>query len=240
MYPRLGDYPGLTLRASITSIICAGYKVLGEKRTRCINAWDFKTRWAKDVNDDYMVVKRIREVLATADAVITHNGKKFDWKHLQTRLMFHGLPPLPIIPHMDTCAEAKKHLYVFNNRLGTIGEFLTGQKKLENGGWDLWVDVHNRKPSALKLMTAYCKQDIDLTEKVFLKLRPLIKGIPNAALFAANELTKQCPRCGSVKIIHDGNCMLKDGKYQKYRCKNCGSVSKGERLTKIKPRLKVF
>ena len=94
----LGNYPGLTLKASISSIICFGYKVYGkDKPVKCVAAWDFKTRWKKDINDDYMVVKAAYDVLRTADLIVTHNGKRFDQKHLNTRLIKHGFPPLPPI-----------------------------------------------------------------------------------------------------------------------------------------------
>lgn len=214
--------------------------MLGEKRTRCINAWDFKRRWSKDVNDDYMVVKQLYSVLKTADAVVTHNGKRFDWKFLQTRLMHHGFLPLHSIPHLDTCNEAKKYLYLFNNRLNTLGEFLVGKKKKDTGGWELWVDVYERKAKAMHKMTEYCKQDVRLTEQVFLKMRPLIKGIPHAAIFANDSISAYCPRCGSVKTSKHGVVMQRNGTFQKYKCKNCGSVAKGEQLTKVKPRLQVF
>ena len=40
----IGDFPGRTLKSSINSIICFGYKKLGEARAHSINAWDFKRR----------------------------------------------------------------------------------------------------------------------------------------------------------------------------------------------------
>jgi len=109
VWPQLSQYPGKTLRASITSIICAGWKYHNEKKTHCINAWDFKN-WKTNVNDDMEVCKAIREVLEDADAVVTHNGTRFDWKYLQTRLLINGLKPLPKIPHIDTCTIASRNL----------------------------------------------------------------------------------------------------------------------------------
>ena len=82
--PSLSDYPGRTLKAQLNSVICAGWKVFGESKVHCINAWDFST-WNKSVNDDKQIVSAIRDVLAEADAVVTHNGKKFDWKSRQER-----------------------------------------------------------------------------------------------------------------------------------------------------------
>lgn len=220
-YCRLGDFPGLTLKASITSIICAGWKVLGEDQVNCINAWDFKTRWRKNINDDYMVCKSISKILMGADAVVTHNGRRFDWKHLQTRLLFHKLPLLPKIIHLDTCQAARSNLMMFSNKLGNLGEFLVGDKKLENGGWELWVNVMDKQAAAMKLMTDYCKQDVALLEKVFLRLRPIISGIPHHGIFSAEA--NACPVCASFRVSNNGTRVNKEAIYTRYRCLDCGS-----------------
>lgn len=221
-FTRLGDYPGLTLRASINSIICVGWKVFGEKTIHCINAWDYPPRWKKDVNDDYDVVKSAYNILKGADAVVTHNGKRFDWKFFQTRLLFHGFPPLPRIAHIDTCLESKRNLLMFNNKLDTLAQFLTKERKLENGGWDLWVKVSQRDKKAQKLMTEYCKQDVNVLEKVFKKLRPFVRNLPNYNLY--NESDKPlCPSCGGTKLRKMGTLPTKTRILQRYLCWGCGS-----------------
>lgn len=136
VWPQLSQYPGKTLRATVSTIICAGWKIYGEKKVHCINAWDFK-RWNKDVNDDYDVCKAIYDVLSKADAVVTHNGKRFDWKFLQTRLRKHKLSYLTKIPHIDTKELASRNMYAFNNRLGYLGEQFSKENKMEHEGWDL-------------------------------------------------------------------------------------------------------
>jgi DNA polymerase elongation subunit (family B) len=226
VWPQLSQYPGKTLRATICSIICAGWKTLGSKKTHCINAWDY-SRWKKDVNDDYSVVKAIHKVLKDADAVITHNGKKFDWKFLQTRIMFHKLTPLHKIKHIDTCQLSRQHLYAFNNRLGTVGTLLADEKKLAHTGWQLWVDVWHKDKKAMKLMEDYCKQDVDLLEKCFKRLMPLVNNMPNYNLYRSekqrNEDAKLCHNCGSEDLVKNGFYGTKTMMYQRVRCKQCGT-----------------
>jgi DNA polymerase elongation subunit (family B) len=221
-FPSLSAYPGLTLKASINSVICVGWKVLGESKVHCINAWDFKTRWKRNINDDFDVCKAAFEILSNADVVVTHNGKRFDWKFMQTRLLYHGFPPLPNIIHIDTCSEAKKHLFMYNNRLNTIGKFLTSEQKLENGGWGLWVKVSERNPKAMAVMTKYCMQDVRLLEKVFKKLKPVIRGLPNANLYKDRP---SCPNCGSKRLQKRGEKVTKTARAQRYQCQDCGSWS---------------
>ncbi len=240
VWPQLSNYPGITLRASITSIICAGWKVLGSKEVQCINAWDFP-EWQNnivvdfqdvkascpfpDVNNDYALCKAISDVIVKADCIVSHNGRRFDWKFLQTRLIYHDLPPLPTIHHVDTCAEAKKHLFIFNNRLQTIARYLTKMEKRDHEGWDLWVKVWLRHAESQIEMTEYCKQDVLVLEAVFNELRPVIKTLPNYNLF--NPMRKNaCPGCGSTRLQSRGKYISKTRRYKRYRCKDCQSWSR--------------
>ena len=226
--PGLSAYPGLSLKASINSVICFGHKIYGEKETKCINAWDFKN-WNRDVNDDYEVVKKAQEILKDADAIVTHNGKRFDLKFLQTRLAIHGLPALPKITHIDTCSVLKSNLYLFNNRLNTAGKILASEEKLENGGWELCVDVSKRIPKAMKTMTDYCKQDVVVLEKLYKKLLPFVSSIPNYNLYSNGE-KRLCPNCGSTRFYKDGYRATKASLTTRLRCRDCGSnfTSKGD------------
>jgi DNA polymerase elongation subunit (family B) len=227
VWTQLSQYPGKTMRATITTIICAGWKYYGGSKTECINAWDFPKRWKNDVNDDFMVCKKIYDVLKDTDAVVTYNGKRFDWKFLQTRLAFHGLPFLGKIHHIDCCNIARGNLFALNNKLGTIGELLADDKKLAHTGWKLWVDTYHKCPKALKLMEKYCKQDVKLLEKVFKKMLPFINNMPNHNLYKSEAQYKKgvkvCPNCGSEKIYHNGVRSTKTVIYRRMNCKDCGT-----------------
>lgn len=222
-FPQLSNYPGLTLKADINSIICFGYKIVGEKQVHCINAWDFPT-WKKDVNDDRALIKAAIEILKDADAIVTHNGKRFDEKFLRTRMLIHKMNPLPKIPHVDTCAIARSNLYLFNNKLDTLGDRIVNERKLENGGWDLWVKVRKREPKAMKLMEDYCKQDVALLSKVFESVKHLAKNIPNYNLFTAG-LKPVCPSCGGTRLQSRGKQLTKTRVYNRYQCQDCASWS---------------
>ncbi len=222
VFSGLGAYPGLTLKATINSIICVGWKEYGKKKVHCINAWDFKN-WKKNVNDDYEVVKAAFDVLKDADVVVTHNGKSFDWKFLQTRLVHHGFKPLPKIIHIDTKNEAKRNLFSFNNRLNTLAKFFTDSTKKQHTGWDLWVEVRKRSPKAMKTMEAYCKQDVRVLEKMFDVLKPFVTSLPHTHLFTYK--TPACPVCGSLKLHKRGERVSKTYRRQRYQCQKCGTWS---------------
>lgn len=221
IYPKIGNYPGLTLKASIGSIICFGYKIYGQKKVNCINAWDYKP-WKKDINDDKILVKKIYDLLKDADCVVTHNGKQFDWKYIQTRLAIHGLPMLPNIKHVDTRLLAKK-LFMFNNSLDIIAKAITKEKKMDNGGWELWVNVYSRQKKAMKLMSEYCKQDVITLEAIFERLKPLSKDIPNYNLFRRDG-AHCCPNCGGFGIRSLGYKYTATTKKKRYICLTCGTA----------------
>jgi len=218
--PSMSDYPGLTLKASINSIICFGYKWFGEGKTHCLNAWDYKG-WAKNVNDDRALLEALVKVVEKADCVVTHNGKRFDWKFIQTRLMKYDMPPMPKILHIDTCMEAKRNLLMFNNRLNTIAKFMTSTTKLENGGWDLWARVMKRDKAAQDLMSKYCKQDVNVLNEVFKKLRPFINSIPNYNAYRDHD-KDCCPNCGSTRLVSNGYRANKTTRIERLRCNDCG------------------
>ncbi len=218
----LSNWPGLTIRAQLNTVICFGWKVFGKhEKVNCLCAWDYP-EWKKDVNNDYKLVKAAREILAEADAVVSHNGKRFDWKFMQTRLLRHGLAPLPKIPHIDTCQEAKRNLMLFNNKLDNLGEFLLGDRKMEHEGRELWVKVKNRSPAAMKKMKAYCEQDVLLLEKAYRILRPFATQVPNHNLFGEYGKAK-CPKCGSTRIQVGGHRRTQTTTYSRAVCMDCSS-----------------
>lgn len=223
---QLGNWPGRTMKATVTSLLCVGYKELGSKKTYCINAWDYP-EWETDVNDDKKITKAIHEIMSEADGIITHNGKRFDWKYLQTKFLLHGLDPLPNIPHVDTCLVARRNLFSFTNKLDYLGQYFLKDRKLDNGGWDLWVKTSNRVKKYQNLMEKYCKQDVILLEKLFYKLRPFTKGLPNMNVDNGNKnFNKVCPKCGSADLMNYGWRYTATTKYRRLKCKSCGSYAR--------------
>ena len=81
-------------------------------------------------------------ILKDADAIVTFNGKKFDWKFLQTRLLKHGHKLMTKIVHIDLYQECRSNLFLYRNNLNTISQVVNGKEKMKHSGWDLWVDVH--------------------------------------------------------------------------------------------------
>jgi DNA polymerase elongation subunit (family B) len=75
-------------------IICACWKWSGNKKVESVSSLK--------PTEDFLVTKKLAEAIAQADIVIGHNHKKFDLKKLNSRVIFHSLPPVPSVPMVDT------------------------------------------------------------------------------------------------------------------------------------------
>lgn len=208
-------------------VISACWKWLGEKKIHSVSVLDDPLGYIIDPFNDKHVVKVFHDVLETADVVITHNGDRFDNKYMRTRILFHGLTPLPPITSIDTCKIAKSQFLFNANRLDYLGKFLgLGGKKHTSSG--LWLDVLSGSESAIREMVTYNKRDVTLLEEVFLKLRPYIPSHVNRELFGKSG----CPRCGSNKVQSRGTHKAITKVYQRFMCTSCGGwfrLLKGEK-----------
>jgi DNA polymerase elongation subunit (family B) len=196
------------------AIICICYKWEGDKNVKCLT-------WNR--GDDSSMILKFSEILNSADEVVTHNGDKFDVKWFRTRCLYHGVALTPYIQSIDTLKEAKK-LFLFNsNKLDYISKFIGLDGKMETGGLELWDDIilRNNRQSLYK-MVQYCKNDVVLLEKVFLKLNPYLKNkITKTVRIEGNGI--HCVECNSTNIRKVKLRISAAGRYtQQYRCNDCG------------------
>lgn len=198
-------------------LISAAWKELGEDKVHAVAITDDPKSFNKDPHDDYIVCKKLHEVLSSADAIVHHNGNRFDIKYVETRLLKHGFSPLPPIPMIDTYQVAKSRFLFNSNKLDYLGKFLGLGKKIETTP-GLWMKALRGDAAAIKAMVVYNKQDVLLLEKVFLKLRPFIQNHINRQLFGLSG----CPRCGSKKIQRRGVHRAITRVYQRLQCMSCG------------------
>lgn len=203
-------------------IICGAWKESESENVSAVSVMDGHGA-KKPYSDDYHVVKTLRDNLENADILVAHNGDKFDWKKLQTRILFHGLPPLPKIKTIDTLKIAKREFKFTSNRLDYLAKFLGVDQKMSTSK-GLWLRAMQGDRAALKEMVLYNKQDVIVLEKVFDKLRPYAKEMPHIGVYFDDNLARDnCPRCGSLHLEKRGFYTTKVGRYQRFQCTSCGS-----------------
>ena len=197
------------------SVICVGYKWMGEKETFLVSDWE---------HGHQEMLRSVWAAMNVADAVITYNGDKFDLPKLQGEFLLAGLGPTPPVTSIDVVKAVRKFGF-FVNRLAFIGPFLGVGAKIKHEGFDLWVKVMSGDVRAQNKMAKYCKQDVKLLEKLYLKVRPFIKNHPHLARVKANE----CGACGSKHVHSRGYRRTRSFRIQRLQCQNCGSWSDGKR-----------
>jgi uncharacterized protein YprB with RNaseH-like and TPR domain len=197
------------------TIICGAWKELGKKRVHVVSI--------TKPYDDKRVVKELRAALAKADVLVGHNADKFDLKKFNTRLIVHGLQPLPPIPTVDTLKWAKKIAAFSSNRLDYLSKQLTGQGKI-HVDYELWLRIMKGDKKALKEMIAYNKVDVIRLEEVYLKLLPYAPSHPHVGAIEKKHRHLSCQKCGSSNIKYNGTRALAAGVLRREtQCQDCGT-----------------
>lgn len=184
-------------------------------------------RNAKNVEDDKEILKKIWHLLDEADIVITQNGKNFDQKKLNARFILNGFHPPSSYKHIDTFLIAKRHFGFTSNKLEYMSDKLcTKYKKSKHtkfSGFEMWRECLAGNIEAWKEMERYNKQDVLSLEELYYKLIPWDNSI-NYNLYS--DENKNVCKCGSEDFIRNGFYYTNLGKYQRYKCKKCGSETR--------------
>lgn len=193
-------------------IICAAWKWVGQKRIygeKCEGKCDKK------------VTKALREAILKADEIVYHNGRKFDYKKINTRILMNGLPPMDKPRECDTLLQCRKHFGFTSNRLDHIGKLLNCGGKIKTSN-HLWLEVLRGSKKALAEMFKYNKRDVELLEEVYLKIKPYIDTAYNVNI--GKPVGLGCPKCGVDRAHNYGWKYTKTGKYKKFQCQACKSI----------------
>jgi DNA polymerase elongation subunit (family B) len=199
-------------------IISAAWKQYGVKKVHATSINDFKR---KSDDDDYGVCKALREAFEDVDIAIGHNSDKFDFKKLNARLIYHGLPPLPKIVQLDTLKEIKKIAAFTSHRLDFLGKKLIGHGKIETSN-GMWLRAMKGDRKAVKEMVEYNKIDVVRLEEVYTKIKPYIKNHP----YLVPKSDCKCRNCGGGNLYKNKIRLSAGGlRTQQYQCKDCGAYS---------------
>lgn len=198
-------------------IISASFKLLNEEGVWSHDLTEF-SRFKDDPTDDYFLVEAIKREVEDADYLIHHNGDKFDLRFFNSRLLYHGIPPIPHdIVLVDTCKLAKKRFKLNSNSLEYIANFIGCKPKGHIGG-NTWKKCFDGDESAVKRMVEYNQGDVETLEDVFNTLAPYDNTKLNRALFS-DEMC--CPHCSGLDYQKRGQRLTATRIYQRYQCNSC-------------------
>lgn len=222
------DIESSNLDADFATILCVGWKYLGDKKVNIIKISDSPT-FKKDPTNDKWVVQEISKVLSEADMWITHYGRKFDVPMVNTKLLFWGLPPMPPVPHIDTWLISKYKLKLHSNRLATVSGMFGLDDKTPVLGRQ-WIKAIAGDKASLNYVYEHCKQDIIVLEQVYEKIKCLTTTHPNVNLCDDSVDKPRCPICGNSNVHKRGYSIARVGKRQRYQCQKCGGWSTGKSI----------
>lgn len=183
----------------------------------------------KDISNDLPLLKALWKLIDEADVVITQNGISFDKKKIFARFAIHGMKPPSPVKMVDTKVIAKRNFAFTSNRLEYLTDKLNKKyKKLKHekfSGFELWRECMAGNKAAWAEMRKYNMYDVLALEELYEVLRPWDNSV-NFALYT--EDNEPLCGCGSSEFIRKGWAYTTAGKYQRYKCSECGAWSRGK------------
>jgi hypothetical protein len=189
-------------------LLCVGAKFVGEKGVYIFSEWE---------HGHVEMIRMAYELMEQADVIIGFNSDKFDIPKLLGEGVVHGIPPVAPTTSIDLYKAVKKFGF-FRNSLGFVAPFLGIGKKMSHEGMALWIKVINGDEKAQRRMARYCSQDVRLTERLYLKVRPYIRNHP----YLGKARASQCPSCGGSHSHSRGSIRTRFFEKQRLVCQDCG------------------
>lgn len=173
----LFDIETTDLSANYGVVLCAVVKEYGREEVVTIRGDDHRN-WKVKRSDDRYVVLRLHDELQKYDVLVAHNGGGFDLPFLNTRLVVHGVSPLPQKMLIDPCRLARWKLRLNSNRLdqliSTFG-FDNLKTPVDSGVW-LRASLDGDR-AAMDFIVDHCVRDVRMLEQVYDKIRPFVVKI---------------------------------------------------------------
>lgn len=222
-------------------MICWAGQWSDSKKVIGASVLDSKKRFFKDPTDDYYVIKTLYDQIKDADAIVGHNMKKFDWKKFMTRVTYYKMLPVAQPKIIDTMLMAKAIGSYDSDSLNFLCRYHGLPNKASNRGNDLWNDIsiyalrREFKPlqECIKEMVTYCSPDVIAVRALYEFLLPYSpdRFRVNQNLYHADGIDG-CPCCRSDNLQANGYRITLSGKYQRFKCLDCGSWSQGKKNLK--------
>ena len=186
---------------------------------------------------DAKVLGELWQLLDEADIIIGHNVRSFDLRKINARLHLAGYSPPSPYQIIDTLKEAQKVMSFSSYSLDYLNKVIGNNRKIKTG-YGLWkrcIGIDNDSSDqykALTTMSTYNQQDVNITEELYLSLRPWIKTHPNLGLYYSDMTYSRCRNCGGVNLTPVGEYYTPMSRYKAIRCGNCGAIGR-ERISDL-------
>jgi len=180
------------------------------------------TEWEHGTKD---MLRRTAKLIEESDAIIGVNHARFDLPWLNGEFARYNVPAPPKPTMIDLQQYWKRGMRFFSNKLAYVGPLLVGEAKQEHEGFMLWRRVMDGDKDAQKRMEDYCRQDVNLTERLYHKIKPFMPTHP----YLGKTKNGNCPVCGSDHVHVSKYRRTKTMRIQQLHCQDCGSYFDGKR-----------
>jgi DNA polymerase elongation subunit (family B) len=195
-------------------ILCFAAKWVGKGDMFFFSDW---------VNGQQEMAEAIHRLISEADAVVSYNGDRFDLPKLNGIMLMAGLSPPPPVASIDLLKTVKYKFGFDSNKLAFIAPMLGVGSKMKHEGFSLWAKVLDGDEKAQKRMQRYCTQDVRVTDKLYIKIRPWITNHPALRAYGSTA----CPKCQSKRTQKRGKYITACFHFQRFQCQSCGGWFKG-------------
>jgi hypothetical protein len=195
--------------------------------------------WSKPrLNVDEWVIGELWHLFDRADITVAHNGKRFDTKRTNARLIVRGARPYRPVAQIDTLLEYRKLAAFPSNSLAELSRELGLEGKYHHPGLDMWWGCMEGDPSMWEQMRLYNMQDVvalrDVYKKIAAWTTPVVNAVSMARLKGFKDIGDrpvECPKpgCDGDRLISRGFKVMPSGlRYRRWQCVGtfgCGGFS---------------
>lgn len=215
----LFDIESTHLDADFGTMLCVGWKWLGDKNVNLISLLDRPAKFAADPTDDKWAIREFMKIYESAQIAVTYNGILFDRPYLIAKTLEYNLPLPPSIPMVDLYFTVKSNMRISRKNLWTVQKHL-GLKNSKTGvDGKIWKKAQIGNVVAMRWIERHCKDDVLVLEEAYERLRPLVRTHPRVA---GGDLGK-CRFCASDRLQRRGLQVTKTkGENQRVQCRDCG------------------
>ncbi len=207
------------LDADWGTTICIGYKFLDDLTPTVLSITDFKG-WKKDFLDDSKLWKAFMKVFNEAEMTIGYYNSGFDRPYMYAKLLKHGITIPANIPNVDLFYTVKSNMKLRRKSMDNVTRYLDMQDEDVHKsivGGEMWQRARIGDEKGIGYVVEHCRADILLTERLYLRLRPLVRMHPRIAGWTP------CRHCGSTKLQSRGLALyVNKNPRTRVQCQSCG------------------
>ena len=126
---------------------------------------------------DRELLQKIYKKYEEYDIIVHYNGRNFDIKFLNTRLIKNNLPILPDMKQLDIFQIAKHRLRLRSKRLDALKEFLEIDEEEKGHKWEYWQMAANGVKAGFDFVVAHCERDVERLSQVAKRMKAQINYI---------------------------------------------------------------